>query len=78
MTEDKSVVKSDQCLRLFSLRRQPPLLVVTMRNNEVTIKSIVVQLKKLNEVYPIVSESRSLFGTTHGPGFVTIMTIKRP
>ena len=27
MTEDKSLVKSDQCLRLFSSRRQPPLLV---------------------------------------------------
>ena len=53
-------------------------IAVAIRNNVVTIKSIVVQLKKLNEVYPIVSESRSLFGTTHGPGFVTIMTIKRP
>ena len=27
MTKDKSLVKSDQCLRLFSSRRQPPLLV---------------------------------------------------
>ena len=27
MTEDKIKVKSDQCLRLFSSRRQPPLLV---------------------------------------------------
>ena len=27
VTEDKSMVKSDQCLRLFSSRRQPPLLV---------------------------------------------------
>ena len=25
--QDKSMVKSDQCLRLFSSRRQPPLLV---------------------------------------------------
>ena len=28
-TEDKSLVKSVQCLRLFSSRRQPPLLVKT-------------------------------------------------
>ena len=28
MTEVKSMVKSDQCLRLFSSRRQPPLLVM--------------------------------------------------
>ena len=27
MTEDKSLVKSEQPLRLFSSRRQPPLLV---------------------------------------------------
>ena len=27
MTEDKSMVKSEQPLRLFSSRRQPPLLV---------------------------------------------------
>ena len=28
MTEDKSMVKSEQPLRLFSSRRQPPLLVM--------------------------------------------------
>ena len=28
MTEDKSLVKSEQRLRLFSSRRQPPLLVI--------------------------------------------------
>ena len=28
MTEDKNLVKNDQCLRLFSSRRQPPLLVL--------------------------------------------------
>ena len=33
MTEDKSMVKSDQCLRLFSSRRQPPLLVIGIRCN---------------------------------------------
>ena len=27
MTKDKSLVKRDRCLRLFSSRRQPPLLV---------------------------------------------------
>ena len=27
VTEEKSMVKSDQCLRLFSSRRQPSLLV---------------------------------------------------
>ena len=27
VTEDKSMVKNDQCLRLFSSRRQPPLLI---------------------------------------------------
>ena len=31
MTEDKSLVKSEQHLRLFSSRRQPPLLVVFAR-----------------------------------------------
>ena len=29
MTENKNLVKSDQYLRLFSSRRQPPLLVYT-------------------------------------------------
>ena len=29
MTEDESMVKIDHCLRLFSSRRQPPLLVHT-------------------------------------------------
>ena len=28
MTHDKNMVKSDQCLRLFSSQRQPPLLVM--------------------------------------------------
>ena len=41
MTKDKSSVKRDQCLRLFSSRRQPPLLVK---------KSVEVKLKKKDEL----------------------------
>ena len=32
VTKDKNLVKRDQCLRLFSSRRQPPLLVVIEEN----------------------------------------------
>ena len=42
MTEDKSLVKSEQRLQLFSSRRQPPLLVYNMKENDISVKDNLV------------------------------------
>ena len=73
MTEDKSRVKSDQCLRLFSSRRQPPLLVFNEKfafcqfsmlfNGNRKIEHLAVTVTGLGKEYKI-----GLFETSSGTG----------
>ena len=57
MTEDKNLVKSEQYLRLFSSRRQPPSLVKTARQRQTRSNMINTETdKKKYDKYKDIQE----------------------